>query len=257
SGLAHGNAEATHGFVVSASADASAPVVGSGGTAYSTVNAVADAVVDTGGFSPGVGSYVGYEAAGYALGAPRAFLLPPPGFNPTVTAALPGNNTDYLAFGVLRGGYSHNGAGAPVTNTIVLDFEFDMSQFTRDTLRIGFLDPAMQGNGFDEMRFQIFEEGALVFDQIFTDGAAALAFFNDRVIDLGNWMTGLSGNLDLEFRMDLTASNSADSFGASLVAGIVPEPGTFTLVALGLLAWRLAPGDVSQAETGSSAAAST
>ncbi len=241
SGLASGHALATHGFVVRASAEAFAPVVGTA-SAMSVSDALAGATAGANVNLFAVGHFGGIEAGGAAHGAPLPHLLPlSPGLNPNAHAALPSANTDYLAYGALRGGYATDGSGAPVTNTIVLDFELDMSQFTREALKVGFLDPGLEGNGFDEMRFQILEEGVLVFDQIFTSGAAALAFFDDRVIDLGNWITGLTGNLDLQFRMDLTASNSADSFGATLVAGIVPEPAPSALLASSLAmlaAWR-------------------
>ncbi len=229
SGMASAHADATHGFVVRASATASAPVAGTAG-ARSTSDALAGANGNLG----VVSNYFLYEAAGALQGAPLASSLPlAPTLNPNVLAALPKADSDYLLFGLMRGGYAANGSGAPVTNSILLDVEFDMNQFTRGVLRVGLLDPALAANGFDQMRFQIIEEGSAVFDQLFTSGAAALTFFDDNVIELGGWMAGLSGNLDLQIRMDLTASNPADSFGVSLVAGIttVPEPATSVMLA--------------------------
>ena len=104
---------------------------------------------------------------------------------------------------------------------------------------MGFLDPLTENGGFDSLRFQIFEEGASVFDQTFANAASADAFFDDNILNLGLWTTGLSGDLDLAFQFDLVASGLNDGYSLNLIAGVtsspVPLPASVWLFASGLL----------------------
>ena len=75
---------------------------------------------------------------------------------------------------------------------------------------LGLLDPVLLGNGFDTLRFQVLGNDVSLFDQTFLDATAALAFFDDQVLDLGPIGAGPDGLLDLRMQLDLTGANRAD-----------------------------------------------
>jgi len=86
------------------------------------------------------------------------------------------------------------------------------------------MDTMVLGNGFDSLHFQMFVEGNLEVDQMFATFGDAVTFFNDQVLTISDWDTGLVGDLDLKLQLDLTASTPGDRFYASFVTGIVPVP---------------------------------
>jgi hypothetical protein len=92
-----------------------------------------------------------------------------------------------------------------------------------------------EGGGFDSLRFQVFVEGLSLLDQTFVSPVAASAFFDDNVLGLGAWGSGLVGDLDVSFRYDLTASDPGDGFNVSFVGVVVPEPSSAALLGIGLL----------------------
>ncbi len=138
----------------------------------------------------------------------------------------------------VAGGASTLTDGGAHTYTSTLDFDLDMSGFSGARLLVGLLDPLGEGNGFDNLRFRIFQEGNTVLDQNFATLASALTYFDDGVIDLGAWSSGLVGDLDLTFQLDVVASAVNDGFHLNLVAGVtgvVPVPPAVWLFGSGLL----------------------
>jgi hypothetical protein len=51
-----------------------------------------------------------------------------------------------------------------------------------------------------------------------------VAFFNDRLLEITDWSTGLDGDLDLSFQLDLVTSQRFDGFSVEFMAGLTPVP---------------------------------
>ena len=157
---------------------------------------------------------------------------------PTVAEEL--EETDALALILLGGGSPRHGpSGAmDVTSSMLLDL--DLSRYAdredRDLL-VGLLQPSFTGKlgGGDSLTFTIRQELEEVFTQSFTSFEAAFHFFDDRVLDLGDFTIGLEGNLFLEFALDLRTSEPGASFATNFIVAVIPEPTTGTLVAFGLI----------------------
>jgi hypothetical protein len=152
-----------------------------------------------------------------------------------------GPASDVLAWAVLGGSHS-SGGSAPEGQTSYLIESVDTAQLAgvHQHLLVGFLQPTLTGAGFDALHFSITREGLTVADESFADAAAALAYFTDRTLDLGPIDAGVTGPLDLEFHVDVTAKVGG-GFTASLLvangtvgAGPVPEPAGLLPVLAGL-----------------------
>jgi len=230
-GSASSTALGMAGFLTQINVQATAPVAGGVGV-RSTSESVAGMVVDNTGFLPGPGTYLTREAVAYAAGDPN-FVPGLNGNNPTVLGAM--GSAELLVYGIMGGSASTVVDGGAHTYTSILDFDLDMSGFSGDRLLVGLLDPVGEGSGFDSLRFRIFLENNTVLDQNFTTLANALSFFDDKRIDLGDWTSGLVGDLDLGFQLDITASVVNDGFHLNLVAGVVPVPPSVWLFGSGLL----------------------
>ncbi len=236
-GSASSMAQASAGFTDLARGTANAPVAGNG-SVVSTSDSLAGAVVKNPGplLGPG-GTTPQNEAVAYAAGDPNGV----PGLNsiqnPNVwNAFLAVDNA--LGYGVLGGGAADSGSGASLVYTSMVEFEFDITASDGDLL-IGLLDPVTKNNGFDSLHFQLFVEGNLEFDEIFATSGDATTFFDDQMLTVSDWSTGLVGVLDLKFQFDLTASTAGDGFYMNFVTGTVPVPPALWLFgsALGLLGW--------------------
>ena len=114
-------------------------------------------------------------------------------------------------------------------------------------LQIHFIDSAVTGAGFDMLTFQIYKEGAVIENDVFTDLVSATAFFMEHTLDFGPADQGVTGPLDLRFVFDLTGSQPGDGFAISYTAdinggnnthsdmpGAVPEPEITALLLGGL-----------------------
>ena len=100
---------------------------------------------------------------------------------------------------------------------------------------MGFLDSVTTGGGFDLLHFTLRREGALIEDQTFATPAAATAYFDDRVISVGSKSSGVTGDLDFTFTMEVTNDAAGDGFRANLlVANVVPEPSAALLLMAGV-----------------------
>ncbi len=108
---------------------------------------------------------------------------------------------------------------------------------TTSTLAIGLLGAESIDFGFDALRFSLAVEGETVLDEIFHDRDAAVAFFEDRLLDLGSPEFAPYGyDLDVSLRFEITTSCPDSGFRADmLVALIAPEPSPASLLAAALV----------------------
>jgi hypothetical protein len=87
-------------------------------------------------------------------------------------------------------------------------------------LLVGLLDTNVEGNGFDTLNFQVSREGAVVVNETFMTSAAAVTYFDTKVLDLGsNGVGNVSGNLDLIFTLSLTTNDAGAGFYFDMVFG--------------------------------------
>jgi hypothetical protein len=98
------------------------------------------------------------------------------------------------------------------------------------------------GAGFDTLRFRVTRLSILVVDQTFATVASAMSYFHDKVVQVGDWTTGVGSNniLDLRFTLDVTGSQAGSAFSTDFLVGnatisAVPEPSTYLLFAFGLV----------------------
>jgi len=226
SGTATADAHSSAGMVTALHAHASAP-------AASTSVAKSHAAV--GQPAPGSLAAAGLQAAAFGTGLPSAADANTAlAGNPRVRSNFDvGGTSDLLGLVVLGGAYSNRGTGRSQSYSAFVDFNLDMGVVgSQQELLIGLLDPNFAGLGFDTLRFRIQQEGTTVVDETFLDPASALTFFDDQTLNLGTWTTGLVGNLDLTFLLDLTTNDPGAAFALDLLFGnatlgsgpAVPEP---------------------------------
>jgi hypothetical protein len=182
------------------------------------------------------------EAVAFATGLPNAVdVAARLAGNPNVAAtfAHPANQT----LGLLHqgGGYAGLLGGTSRLSTSTVDFDISVLQLTNPgSILLGFLDPVT--TGFDMLRFRANKEGgAIEIDLTFMNSADAIAYFNDQVVVLGDWITTGSDNImDLQFIFDVTSNDAGANFNTNFLVGNgtltpIPEPSTYVLFAFGLL----------------------
>src|SRR5262249_6172607 len=104
------------------------------------------------------------------------------------------------------------------------------------------------------MTFHVTREGNSVLSQTFNHptSTALSSYFKDHAFDLGDY-TGVSGNLDLDFFLDITTDTVGTTFGESLIFGNAtqsagPQPlfgdfnGNGVVDAADYVVWRKNPG---------------
>ncbi len=150
---------------------------------------------------------------------------------PNVLAGLGiGNGGNALALAALGALYPSLGSGASTVYRSSVEFVVDRTGLLNTELLVGLQDGQATGAGFDSLRFAITKDGNLTLDRIFTSVSSALAFFDDRVLDLGSITPDESGVLDLQFDLAVTAHNAGDGFAIDLAVAAVPEPSTLLMV---------------------------
>jgi hypothetical protein len=170
----------------------------------------------------------GLEGAAFGAGMPlsqdiQAALAG----NPNAIDALAG--TTALALGLLGGGSSPSGGGDSNAYGL-MTASIDLSQVSvLGSLKIAFLDPVATGD-VSNVSLSIVREGVLAYSQQFSSTQSILAFFDDGVLDLGNPLIGLSGDLDLQIQLQVFAA-PGQSFFTDFVVAVVPEPGVVALLA--------------------------
>jgi hypothetical protein len=212
------------------------------GQASTTVISLAIPAATTQSISNIAGDVAGLDHSGlnsYAF----TTALPDSSFVSNAFATHPVVGSAFNAAGASVLGTAAQGAfyASDATGSLIYDsqakFTFDTSHLSGDLL-VGLLDHASFGAGFDSLTFSIAEQGLTVFNTAFTTFAAAEAFFDDRVLDLGSSTVG--PNLDLLFDFDLIASKGGNGFGEDFLLGAassaaVPEPSTLSLLGLAAL----------------------
>ncbi|HEY7575696.1 MAG TPA: hypothetical protein VIB08_11065, partial [Thermoanaerobaculia bacterium] len=160
--------------------------------------------------------------------------------NPNASATLGAVSADrILALTTL--GFSSVGSGSETSITFhaSIDLSIDVFSFTtRERLLLAILDPVVGGSSFDSLHFVVTREGEVALDVTSADSAEASAFFDDRVIDLGDLTPGSLESLDVAIRCDFETSKADPVFGFDFVlanATIVPEPRPSLLLLLGLI----------------------
>jgi hypothetical protein len=162
--------------------------------------------------------------------------------SPQVAAALAGLEPVALGFVALSG----TGTTAPfppfphapnagMALSILLT---DVVSLEEDALVLGLLSSSVSDE-IGELRFQVrIGTGGVistVLDQVFTDSAAWLAFFQDHPLDLGPLEAGAVDQVHLQVSLELLGDDPAASVSADFIVGVaVPEPSTALLVACGL-----------------------
>jgi hypothetical protein len=147
-------------------------------------------------------------------------------------------------------GASSPGSGSAVPETFHSEVNLSMELGTimvGGNLQIHFIDSAVTGAGFDMLTFQIYKEGAVIENDVFTNLISATAFFMEHTLDFGPADQGVTGPLDLRFVFNLTGSQPGDGFAVSYTAdingannapsnvpGAVPEPAITALLLGGL-----------------------
>jgi hypothetical protein len=147
--------------------------------------------------------------------------------NPNVRGTLniggegSGPRSDILAIATLGGGQSATATASSQTFSASTSFSVDPSKLSSaQDLMLGLLHPQVANAGFDTLRFRVLAGAATLVDQTFDSVAAASAYFDDHLIDLGNnWTDGGTGTDSVVFTVlsDVTASRADQRFFASLV----------------------------------------
>jgi hypothetical protein len=122
----------------------------------------------------------------------------------------------------------------------------DVASLEEDALVLGLLSSSVSDE-IGELRFQvrIGTGGAIstVLDQVFTDSAAWLAFFEDHPLELGPLGAGAVDQVHLSMSLELLGDDPAASVSAEFIVGVaVPEPSTALLLACGLALLAARPG---------------
>lgn len=170
----------------------------------------------------------GEQSAVYATAMPQASDVASAAANtPRVVAGLNlfSPSTTVLGLADMGGAYSSGAPGTSLTYTNSADFQLNTSGLNGE-LKVGLLNPADSGTGFDSLTVQIIESGAMnnEFDYTFTSLSQAETFLHDDVLDLGPLSNSGSGTLDLTFDFALTASSVGQSFNTDYLFAVVGEP---------------------------------
>ena len=184
--------------------------------------------------APALALASGLEAASFVTGSP---------INADVLGALAGDNRVSRTFNIagenpgalssvyglttLSGGYGGSVAGSSAIYTSSATYAVDLSTTTLDRLVVGMLDPVQTGV-LENIRFRISVESTNVLDyNIHPD--LGFAYFDNQVIDLGNY-ADVTGDLDITFTLDVTASQVGAEFSSQFIFGntnllppLVPE----------------------------------
>lgn len=199
----------------------------------------------------GLADASGLQAAALATAYPEIEALSPYlTANATVQAALNGAST---IFGYSVLGSQAASSAAQIYSASVTYLLNAGGMTNSQHLLVGLLDVSYTGADFVKLTFSVTDQvhGRPLFSQTFTDAAQALAFFDDRVLDLGAWDSILDTNkyLNLAFGFSWEGLNDA-AFAFNFVCGsgaaqVVPLPGAILLMGpclLRLLSLRLKRG---------------
>lgn len=147
---------------------------------------------------------------------------------------------------LLLGQFTNDG-GTPSPETEVLretsssiELSYDLTGLTAGgQLILAFLDPTVEGAGFDSLTFRASREGVDILDVTFSNAALAAAYFDDHVLYFDSLDPVEDGVLDLRFDFDISFTGRDDNFSTSflMARNVVPIPPAVWLFgsALGLM----------------------
>jgi hypothetical protein len=149
---------------------------------------------------------------------------------------------------LLYGGFTNDGetfspeTATARTSSASIEVSLDLASLAiGNGLTLAFLDPQVDGAGFDSLNFRAQREGVTFLDVTFTDAVLATAFFDDHVLLLDTFDPVSDGVLDLRFDLDVSYTGRDDYFSTNFLMGaaVVPLPGGVWLLgtALGGLGW--------------------
>lgn len=200
----------------------------------------------------------GVSAASFALHEPDAAATEAAlAGNPNVAANLDAEgDAESIALLTLGGGAPSQAPGSSraVESSLSLQLDpadLDLPFGSPVPLALALLDPLASGTGFDSLRIRLSVAEEIVLDQTFTELALATSFFDDRVIDLGEFQPesyqlpfpgfpGFLQPLNIHLALELTSDDPGASLFATILlasANPVPEPTSALLVAAGLVAF--------------------
>jgi hypothetical protein len=138
-----------------------------------------------------------------------------------------GPRSDVLAVFAIGGGQPATATAAAQTFSASASVTVDPAKLSSpQDLILGLLHPQANGAGFDTMRFRLLAGANTLVDQTFSSVPTASAYFEDHTVDLGAWVGGGSAPVTLTVMTDVTASQAAQRFYASLVlANATPGSG--------------------------------
>jgi hypothetical protein len=134
----------------------------------------------------------------------------------------------------LGGLYSTSSSGGPAAFFSSVSFAFNPTELASLDFAVGLEDGQLSGGGFDLLNFEVLVNGVPAVQSVFTTTDSALAYFDDRVLDLGALSPGSDGLIDLTFDLSLTGHVAGDGFAIDLAVAGVPEPRSVVLLAVGL-----------------------
>jgi hypothetical protein len=163
--------------------------------------------------------------------------------SPEVGAALAGLQATALGFVKLSGaGFDvpfpplPNAPNAEVSLDILLSDSVSLSQ---GALVLGLLGSSVSGE-FEELRFRVQKQVgsdpiAQIVDEVFSDEAAWLAYFDDHAIDLGPLEAAVGESLRLTVFLETLGDDNSAAVSADFIVGVaVPEPSSGLLLACGV-----------------------
>jgi hypothetical protein len=225
-GTAMASATSAGDLIINLATTSSAPT---SGTSQAQAHASVTNILPAMSAAPDADDAVGIESAVFAVGAPKlsdaqSYFAGNPvsrGFFNLPDDTSAGLNSDLLGLVTMGGSYGEGTTGSRIC-TSSATFAIDLSSLPnpRQDLVLALLDTNAQGGGFDSMTFTVSREGSLVVNQTFATVAAANAFLNDNVLNLGsNGVGNVSGNLDLIFSLSLTTNDVGAGYSFDLLFG--------------------------------------
>ena len=146
-----------------------------------------------------------------------------------------------LALG--RVGFTNTQDTTGAATTLSASFELVANALQVSALQevvVRFLNPESLASGFDELHFRAELRDQIVVDETFDELVQAIAYFDDRVLELGTFGIDTGDTFHptapLRLSFDLTTSEQGAGFGLDLLVGLtaIPEPSTALLLVLGL-----------------------
>jgi hypothetical protein len=141
-----------------------------------------------------------------------------------------GTNSTTFALGELGGSYDQNGSGSETIDSS-MSLMFNRSQLANpQDLTLGLYGGTTTGAGFHSMTFDVLVNGVDVLDQSFKSAAAAAAYFQNHVLDLGAISTLEGGAYELQVSLSETITKPGSGFYGNIIAGSAP-PAAQTMTA--------------------------